>query len=214
MRKRQFVPLAIVAVMLALWVGSPRVRADAPATTQAATTQMGVKFVGMGPPVATTIVFICDASDAVTPSFDPLRKELRKAVEGLKSPQKCNVVFAHENAKPPLETSALEATDENKKREYEYIDSYKPGGAADIQSALKTAFAMKPNLIFLVCDPKGLSDPEGTFKLCQTYVADHKCKINTVAFREHDEQGENALKKISEDSGGHFKYVSDEEMKK
>ena len=39
-----------------------------------------------------------------------------------------------------------------------------------------------------------------------------KCKVNTISFLDENHAGEELLKQISSDSGGKFKYVSQEEM--
>ena len=172
----------------------------------------GVKFVGM-PGVANRIVFICDATGSMMSQFDNLRIELRKAVEGLTPHQAMNVVFFQENAPPPISKLLLPATPQNKQRIYDFVDKYTPKGPTDPIPAIKLALAMNPDLIFFLCDPSDFPDPKAVGDLFKGNLG-KACKVNTISFLDENHAGEELLKHISADSGGKFKYVSQEEMGK
>ena len=174
---------------------------------------MGVKFIGMAV-CASRIVFVCDATGSMMCQFDNLRVELRKAVEGLRVPQAMSVVFFQENAVPPISKSLLLATPGNKQKIYDFVDKYTPRGPTDPIPAVKAALAMHPDLIFFLCDPSDFPDPKAVGELFRTLNADHKCRVNTISFLDESHEGEELLKQISADSGGKFKYVSEEEMGK
>jgi hypothetical protein len=179
---------------------------------------LGVKFI-TSKTQAKRIVFICDATGSMMSEFDNLRVELRKAVEGLKPPQAFNVVFFQENAPPPIDKGLLFASPDNKRRIYDFVDKYTPRGPTDPKPAIQLAFAMKPDLIFFLCDPSDFPDPSGTitmFKQLNAANAEGKCRVNTIDFMGDldDKAGETLLKTISADSHGTFTYVSQDDMAK
>jgi len=170
-------------------------------------------FIGVGGN-ARKVVFICDATGSMMQEFDNLRVELRKAIDGLRPPQSFNVVFFQENAPPPPDKSLLFASPDNKRKVYDYVDKYAPRGPTDPVPAIKVAFGMHPELIYFLCDPSDFPDPKGTIALFKSLNVGGTVHVNTIAFLEHDEEGEKTLKQIASDSGGIFKYVSEADMNK
>jgi hypothetical protein len=159
------------------------------------------------------VVFVCDATGSMMPQFDALRVELRKSIDALRPPQSFNVVFFQENAPPPLDKNLLFASPDNKRRMHDYIDKYTPRGPTDPNPAIRIAFAMHPDVIFFLCDPSDFPDPRATIDLFGS-LNDGNCRVNTIAFIEHDEQGEAMLRLISSKSKGTFCYVSEQDMAK
>ncbi len=178
---------------------------------------LGVKFLGSNGKTG-RVVYICDATGSMMSEFDNLRVELRKSIEALRPPQALNVVFFQENAAPPIEKNLLFATPSNKQRIYDFVDKYTPRGPTDPKPAIQLAFAMKPDLIFFLCDPTDFPDAKGTIEMFKSLNASNcegRCRVNTIDFMGDltQKEGEEVLKQISADSKGTFKYVSQEDLK-
>jgi len=172
-------------------------------------------FIGRGPRVqARSVVFVCDATGSMMPMFDLLRAELAKSINILRMQQSLNVVFFQENARPPIDPGLLSATPENKRRLLKFVDDYICRGPTDPKPALKAAFAMQPQLIYFLCDPGDFPDPQGTINMCKDLNQGGKTKIITIAFENHDDDGEKTLKQIAADSGGQFRFVSSHDLEK
>ena len=192
----------------------PTTQAVQPATTQAAT-QPAVRYIHSTSTKMGRVVFVCDANGSMTSEFDNLRVELRKAIEGLRPVQYYNVVFFREDAPPLLDNELLFASPENRARMFDYIDKYTPRGVADPASAIKAAFAMHPDLIFFLCNPDDIRDPQGIIDLFKTLNANGKCRVNTLDFKgTQDDAGQAMLRQIAVDSKGTFRYVSEEDLGK
>ena len=209
--------IAVAAVMVVFCADFPpqlaRGQPPVPATTQAAEPAPTVKFVG-SQATGRNVVFIVDATGAMMSQFDNLRVELRKSIEPLQPSQAFNVVFNQANVAPPISTSLLPATPNNKQRIYDYIDKCQPRGPTDPDPAIKTALAMHPDLIFFLCVPNCIPDPARTTRLFKTLDPAHKCRINTISFMDETHTNEDMLQQIAKDSGGEFKHASEEDLRK
>ena len=166
------------------------------------------------PPVAGNVVYICDATGSMMSEFDNLRVEVRRAVNGLRPTQAFNVIFFQENAPPPVVKNLLPAVPSCKQRVFDYVDKATARGPTDPIPAIRAAFAMKPDVIYFLCDPSDFPSPSQTIALFKSLNADHKCKVNTISFLDENHAGEDLLKQIAAESGGTFRYVAAEELGK
>jgi len=176
---------------------------------------VGVRF-GNVKGVASRIVFVCDATGSMMEQFDLLRAELSRTLSKLNQRQFVNVVFMQESAKPPIDPNLLIASPENKRKLLDFVDGYTCRGPTDPIPALKTAFAMNPQLVYFLCDPSDFPEPAKTIELCKSMSTNggKKCKIVTIAFENHDEEGEKTLKQIAADSGGQFKFITSQDLER
>ena len=145
--------------------------------------------------------------------FDNLRVEVHRPSKD-SSRRNPSMSSSSRRTPPPIDKGLLFATAGNKQKIYDFVDKYAARGPTDPVPAIKIAYSMHPDLIFFLCDPSDFPDPKGTIELFKSLNTDHKCRVNTIAFLEHDQEGEATLKQISKDSGGDFKYVSQEDLGK
>jgi len=163
---------------------------------------------------AMKVVYLCDSSGSMMNKFDTLRQELRKAADGLKPIQAFNIMFFSEDTFLPLDPKGLLlATPEVKRKSYEFLDKTAPHGSSDPVPGIKAAFAMGPQLIYMLTDGD-FPDNNRVIEEIRKLNKDKKVKINTIAFMDRGEQYEKLLKQIADENGGLFKFVSDAELQK
>jgi hypothetical protein len=161
---------------------------------------------------AMKVVYLCDSSGSMMNKFDTLRQELRKAADTLKPIQSFDIIFFSEDAYLALDKQLLLATPEAKRKAYEFLDKTAPHGSSDPIPGLRACFATQPQLIYMLTDgdfPNNNQVIEEIRKLNK----DKKVKINTIAFADRGEQYEKMLKQISDENGGLFKFVSDQDLR-
>jgi hypothetical protein len=161
---------------------------------------------------ARKIVFVLDATGSMMPSFDSLRVQIRSALQNMVPPQSFNIVFINENNPRPLSTALLFVTPENKRKAFDYVDAMAPRGRTDPLPALEKAFAQQPELIFLLMDPGDIPDKKAMLDLVISKAAGGKIKMNVIGFESHDAENEAFLKSLADSTGGHYSYVSKEDL--
>jgi len=164
---------------------------------------------------AMKVVYLCDSSGSMMTKFDTLRQELRKAADGLKPIQSFDIIFFSEDSFVALDPkSLLLATPETKRKAYDFLDKTAPHGSSDPIPGLRAAFAVQPQLIYILTDgdfPNNAQVLEEVRKLNK----DKKVKVNTIAFMDRGEEYEKLLKQLADENGpGLFKFVSDSELQK
>ena len=159
---------------------------------------------------AKRIVFVLDATGSMMPSFDALRVQIRATLQNMRPPQSFNIVFINEQNVPPLAPSLLFVTPENKRRGVDYMEAMAPRGATDPLPALAKAYAMQPELIFLLVDPGDFPDKKAVLDLVSAKGG--KVKINVIGFDGHDVENEAYLKALAERTGGRYSHVSREDL--
>lgn len=175
-------------------------------------------FIGLGGN-AKRIAYVCDASGSMLEMFDWLRLELRRSIESLKPIQSFNVIFFQgEGTAAADKNSLMVANQSSKVRAYEFIDATYPRDKTNPLPSLELAFRQNPELIYMLTDGE-FPDNDAVIRFCRQKTADGKCKINTIAFvtstakeRAIDLEYVKVLKRIADDSGGQFRYVSDDDM--
>ena len=166
---------------------------------------------------ATRIVFLCDASGTMLGSFPMLRQELYRTLEKLQPIQFFNVIFFHGNRDGSSAVESIEgfpsslvaATADNKSKAYTWIKSYGPEGNTDPFPAIEKAFAMKPQLLFVLTDGfDNVSSYQAVRAAFKKANSDGQVKVNTILLQTTaDPDLEDILKKIAEDNGGRYRTV-------
>lgn len=154
------------------------------------------------------VVYLVDRSASMIDSIEPLKRELKRSISGLQPMQKFHIIFF--SAGKPAEGPAGEltwATDRNKEKYFKFIDSIGAQGQTDPQWALQRALELKPDLIYLLTD--GIFSEKIAEKIIEGAKA-HKIKINTIAYVW--ESGGSLLRRIAEQTGGIYKFVSGEQL--
>jgi hypothetical protein len=157
---------------------------------------------------AYNIVYLVDRSASMIDSIEPLKRELTRSVSLLQPMQKFHIIFF--SAGKPVEGPAgglVWATDRNKQQNYTFIDAIAAQGRTDPQWALQRALQLHPDLIYLLTD--GVFSRDIADKIIE-WAKLHKVKINTIAYVM--ESGGSLLRKIAEETGGVYRFVSEEQL--
>ncbi len=129
-----------------------------------------VNFSGLGATDARDILYVVDASGSMVTSMPAVLDELKRSITALHPTQRFNVLlfqnadgagFIRANL-PPGSTRPLllDATRRHKKHIFDWLDRAPLGGASDPRPALRAAFTMKPDAIFLL-SAGALTGPDG-----------------------------------------------------
>ena len=153
---------------------------------------------------AYNVVYLVDRSASMTDCLEPLKRELKRSINSLGPMQKFHVIFFSFGKPSEGPASQLTwATDRNKSRYFKFIDTIIPQGQTDPQPALERALGLKPDLVYLLTD--GIFSESITSGII-TGAKAKKIKINTIAYVL--ESGGGALRRIAEQTGGIYKFVS------
>lgn len=143
--------------------------APAPAP-QAPPPPTSVSFAGVQAPRAARVVYVVDASGPMTGSLPFVKAELARSIARLDSSQSFQVVVVRQppassatasSASLPASLSSevqtlgggeslVPADGEQKSRLGAWLANIEPGGGSDLRPGLRAAFAMKPDLVFLL----------------------------------------------------------------
>ncbi len=158
--------------------------------------------------IAHKIVYVVDRSGSMTDSIDYVKFELKRSIGELGEDSEFHVVFY--SSGPPVEMPTrrlVVATERNKELAFEFIDGIIPQGETDPSKALERAFAVSPELIYLLTD--GEFD-RAIIDLVKRLNVGDKVTVHTIGFLYRT--GEEVLKKIAEDNSGNYKFVSEADL--
>jgi len=168
----------------------------------------GRGFLGLSPGAASKIVYVVDRSGSMTDSIVFVKYELKCSIRELGPEKQFHVIFY--SSGPALEMPArrlVSATDANKQEASKFIDSVIPQGETDPSDALARAFAVKPDLIYLLTD--GEFDKAVADQIRRANVG-KKVTIHTIGFLY--KIGEKTLKQIAEQNNGTYKFVAESDL--
>ena len=158
------------------------------------------------------IVYVVDRSGSMTDSIDFVKAELTRSVAELGEDVEFHVIFY--SSGPPVEMPTrrlVHATQRNKGLAYEFIDRIVPEGETDPSKALQRAFAVRPELIYLLTD--GEFD-RGIIDLVKRLNAGGRARVFTIGFlyTQPGTTAEGVLKQIARQNGGEYKFVSEQDL--
>jgi len=198
-----------------LWLRStPRFAGvELPATDAGVFVPGGLKFFSLDlGKQARDVVFVVDRSGSMTDSIDYVKYELKSLIGKMPEEQKegaqFHVIFY--SSGPPVEMPSrrlVGATERNKQRAFEFIDSVVPQGETDPSQAIERAFAAKPDTICILTD--GEFD-RSIVDLVKRLNADRKVRVHTIGFLYR--LGEAILKEIASENGGTYTFVSEKDL--
>jgi hypothetical protein len=154
------------------------------------------------------VVYVVDRSGSMTDSFDFVKYELKRSLQELGETSQFHIVFY--SAGPPVEMAArrlMAATERNRGIAMEFIDTVIATGGTDPVQALERAFAVQPDLIYLLTD--------GEFDKA---IVDHvkrlnvggKVRVSTIGFL-YCPRNE-VLRAIAAQNGGEYRFVSEADL--
>jgi len=159
-----------------------------------------------------TVVFLVDRSASMTDAIEWLKVELKLAVRGLSETNICRVLFF--SSGPPIVVPSFERPESGcsawvKETICQFIDGAVAHGETDPTKAIEYAFAIGPDVIYLLTD--GEFD-RAVVDLAKRLNPEKKVKVHTIGYLY--KTGEEILKQIAADSGGTYKFVSEADLEK
>ena len=153
-------------------------------------------------------VIDCSGSMAMQNSLEVAKRELLSSLGQLPPDARFSVIFYSLDARvftdPDGKPGLMPATSSNKLRVQEQLRTVPPFGGTDHMLALRTALALKPEVIFFLTDADLISDSEVDKILDQA----HGCRIQAVEFgRGRDLGMNNPLRHLATASGGIYRYI-------
>ncbi len=158
--------------------------------------------------IAHKIVYVVDRSGSMTDSIDYVKFELKRSIGELGEDTAFHIIFY--SSGPPVEMPTrrlVNGTDRNKQLAFEFVDGIIPQGETDPSKALDRAFAVAPELIYLLTD--GEFD-KAIIGLVKRLNVGDKITVHTIGFLYRT--GEEVLKTIAEQNNGNYKFVSEADL--
>jgi hypothetical protein len=153
-------------------------------------------------------VFLVDRSGSMGDSVEIVKMELKTSIEELGGDREFHVIFYSSGQPVEMPTRRLvPATERNKRLAFEFIDGIISQGSTDPSKAIERAFAVGPDLIYLLTD--GEFD-RAVIDLVKRLNVGGKVTVHTIGFLY--EEGEEVLRKIAGDNGGNYKFVSEKDL--
>jgi hypothetical protein len=132
-------------------------------------------------------------------------------VDALKPIQEFDVIFFSADAFRALDRQLVLAVPENKRKAYDFLDKVAPHDSSDPISGLNAAFRTQPELIFMLTDGD-FPNNDAVLAEVRKLNAAKAVKVNTIAFMDRGESYEQLLSNIAKDTGGLFRFVSEEDL--
>jgi len=178
-------------------------------TTVADKSKKPVYFGTVETEISHTIVYVIDRSSSMTGSLHYVKSELKRSIGELGEDTLFHVIFLSSGT--PLELPSrrpMKATDLTKQLAFEFIDGIIPQGETDPVEAIKRAFAVGPDLIYLLTD--GEFD-RNVVDLTKRLNTGDKVTVYTIGLLHRG--GEDVLKQIAEQNGGNYKFFSEKALR-
>jgi hypothetical protein len=175
---------------------------------------------------ARKIIYLVDASGSLIDTLDFVMLELTRSINELSDQQSFTVIFfqGEQAYEVPGWSGPRKATAENKKKAIDWFTpkagNIIPAGISSPVVALKKALVYKPDLLFILSDNitgSGRFEVDQRRLLAEIDAANKGgTKINTIQFLYPDKLSEKGLeptlKRISDRSGGIYKFLDAKEL--
>ncbi|MCX5669777.1 MAG: VWA domain-containing protein [Planctomycetota bacterium] len=157
---------------------------------------------------AAKVVYLVDRSGSMTDSLEIVKYELKRSIGELDEESEFHVIFYSTGPVVEMPTRRLvHATERNKQMAFEFIDLVIAMGGTDPSQAIERAFAVKPDLVYLLTD--GEFD-RAVADLVKRRNADGRVKVCTIGFLYHPKDP--VLVDIAERNGGQYKFISEADL--
>ncbi len=151
-------------------------------------------------------IFIIDKSGSMKPGrFQAAKAELMKTLKKLPAGSQFKIYFFNHKAEPMPGRGLLAATPQSIAWVEKWISTRGANGGTNPSQALKWAFELKPDTVWLLSDGQFVDDAAIIEQLSRDN-ADKAARINTLAF--HLRDGELTLRKIAQSHGGTYRFVA------
>ena len=161
------------------------------------------------------VVFLLDRSANMGETFKAVKAELKKTICSMNPRQQFQIILFADGPFEQLQigegAGLLHASPNNRKAAFQWLDKQEAAASKVLapEKAFNVAFALNPELVFLLV--KG-DLPKETFDQINRLNKEKKTSVYVVAFT--NRSGEALLKKIAEENGGNYKFVSEEDLAK
>jgi len=158
------------------------------------------------------IVYIVDRSGSMTDSLVYVKYELKRSIGELPDAKEFHVIFYSTGPAQEMPMRRLvPASEHNKELAFEFIDSIVADGQTDPSKALEKAFAVKPDMVYLLTD--GEFDRQ-IIDLVKRLNVGGKVTVHTIGFlyTMPGTASEEILKTIASQNGGNYKFVSEADL--
>jgi hypothetical protein len=167
-----------------------------------------IRGIGGIPFEAAKVVYLVDRSGSMTDSLEIVKYELKRSIGELGEESEFHVIFYSTGPGVEMPTRRLvHATERNKQMAFEFIDLVIAMGGTDPSQAIERAFAVKPDLVYLLTD--GEFD-RAVADLVKRRNADGRVKVCTIGFLYHPKDP--VLVDIAERNGGQYKFISEADL--
>ncbi|MCA9080844.1 MAG: VWA domain-containing protein [Planctomycetaceae bacterium] len=170
------------------------------------------QFFGL-PPIGDKTVFVVDASRSMhhphpgpaRTRFKRVKLELVRTIGQMQPEQQFFLIFFNDQAVPMPASQMVSATPGARQMYLNWMVGVDADGKTNPVQALLIAMQLKPDTIYL------LTDGDIPYKVAQVVreANVHHTSIHTIGFG--DDAGEQVLREIAEQSGGTYRYISEEE---
>jgi len=151
-------------------------------------------------------IFIIDKSGSMKPGrLQAAKMELMKTLKKLPVGSQFKIYFFNHKAEPMPGRGLLAATPQSIAWAEKWISTRGANGGTNPSLALKWAFELNPDTIWLLSDGQFVDDAAIIGQLSRDN-ADKAARINTLAF--HLRDGELTLRKIAQSHGGTYRFVA------
>ena len=164
------------------------------------------------------IVFVIDVSGSMVVVLPDVKKSLLDCLTSLNSGDRFNIILFHsecyyfgESYYSKAKEKLINVNVNNIERAGVFIDSLKTSGGTYILPALKKAFSLAPNIIFLLSDGvTGENEATIRTRVKEINTGYPKVKIEAFYFDTGGadaKQGETLLRRLADENNGHFHSV-------
>ncbi|MEZ6242727.1 MAG: hypothetical protein R3B57_06750 [Phycisphaerales bacterium] len=203
--------------------------------------QTFASFAGLRSKAASRIVYVVDASGAMASSFSFVQDKLKRSIDRLGPTQHFQVVLFGDRrdrpeGSPPyqfftprgIDPELVRATPTTQKLAAKWIDSVIPGGRSNPADGLRAAFALKPDLIFLLSRSIQRSGPNASWgrgkdailaeleelNPASKHTGQRKVVIKTIQFLDEDPTGiMKAIASLHGDGEGSYRLLAWEDLR-
>lgn len=158
---------------------------------------------------ARKVVFVIDRSGSMTDAMDLVKHELKRCISELGAGDAAEFHVIFYSSGPPVELPPrrlIAATERNKRLACEFIDGITARGETDPSEALESAFAVRPDVIYLLTDGEF---ERSVVDLVKQLNPDKRVKVNTISFLYGPHV---VLKEIAKQTGGTYTFVSEADL--
>jgi hypothetical protein len=187
--------------------------ADVPQPEEKVISFFGIKTAGDS---SGRIVFLVQSSGAMIAVMDSVKADVKRAVTTLDSRQQFQVIFFADKSPDELKIKGQgglhDATADNKQAAFDRLTTQaaaSKSGRPDPTDAFRRAMALKPDTIYVL----GVGDyPNSLVDYLRQANKDKKVRVHAINYCRRE--GEAMLKALAAQSGGSYKFVTEEDASK